>query len=141
MQPQNPQAPQPAPSQNQPLPPTQVSAGRESWLKAPIAEMPGSVTPISAVPPQFPDGYDPALKHIIPVGRSGLAIAAGYLGLFSMLILPAPLALTIGILALFHIKKHPKKLGKGRAWFGVIAGALGTLVILWGLFSILTAQN
>lgn len=129
------------PKSNQPLPQTPVPTGGQSWFKSPIAEMPGSATPIGNAPLQYPDGYDPALKHIIPVGRSGLAIAAGYLGLFALLIFPAPLALIAGILALLDIKKYPKKLGKGRAWFGIIAGALGTLVILWGLFSMLTAQN
>lgn len=136
MQPQNTQTPQPALPQSQSVPPAPMSASEQSWFASPIAEMPGSTTPIGAVPPQFADGYDPALKHVLPVGRSGLAIAAGYLGLFSMLIFPAPLALIVGVLALLDIKRHPKKLGKGRAWFGIIAGALGTLAILWGLFSI-----
>lgn len=33
---------------------------------------------------------DAELRHLVPVGRSGLAIAAGYLALFSVLFIPAP---------------------------------------------------
>ena len=59
--------------------------------------------------------YDSSLRFILPVGRSGYAIAAGYLGLFSLIVFPAPLALLFGILAVGDIRRHPKKLGMGRA--------------------------
>jgi hypothetical protein len=71
-----------------------------------------------------------SLKWVLPVGRSGLAIAAGYLGLFSILILPAPISLVVGILAVRDLKKNPTLGGAGRAWFGIIAGGLGTLFLL-----------
>lgn len=80
-------------------------------------------------PPPLPDP-NAALKWIVPVGRSGFAIAAGYLALFSVLLLPAPLALLFGVLALADIAKHPEKSGKGRAWFGIVAGMLFTLLLL-----------
>lgn len=70
---------------------------------------------------------DPALKYILPVGRSGLAVAAGYAGLFSAVLVFAPLAILLGILALKDIKKNPKKMGKGRAVFGLVMGILGTI--------------
>ncbi len=69
------------------------------------------------------------MRMILPVGRSGWAIAAGYLGLFSLLILPAPFALVTGILAVIDIKRHPQRHGMGRAIFGIVMGLLGTLVI------------
>lgn len=78
---------------------------------------------------------DPAMRMVLPVGRSGLAIAAGYAGLFALLGIFAPVALVLGILALRDLSKHPEKLGRGRAWFGVIAGGLFTalwIVILIG---------
>jgi hypothetical protein len=65
-----------------------------------------------------------ALRMLLPIGRSGWAIASGYLALFSVLLVFAPFALLTGILALRDIKKHPDRHGKGRAWFGIIMGAL-----------------
>ena len=38
-------------------------------------------------------GDDPAIRMLLPVGRSGWAIASGYLGLISVLLIPAPFAL------------------------------------------------
>jgi len=75
-------------------------------------------------------GDDPVARMLLPVGRSGLAIVAGYLGLFSLLLLPAPLALITGILAVIDIRRHPEKHGMGRAIFGITFGALGTIVLL-----------
>ena len=73
---------------------------------------------------------DAALRIVLPVGRSGWAIAAGYLALFSVLCFPAPFALLTGILAVRDIKRNPEKHGLGRAWFGIIMGALFSLVLL-----------
>jgi hypothetical protein len=83
-----------------------------------------------ALPPPPRGDSNESLKWVLPVGRSGFAIAAGYLGLFSILILPAPIALVIGILALRDLKKNPALGGAGRAWFGIIAGGLGTLFLV-----------
>ncbi len=73
-------------------------------------------------------------RALLPVGRSGYAIAAGYLALFSIMVAPAPLALVFGVLAYRDIKKNPHKHGMGRAWFGIIMGLLGTGVIAWVIF-------
>ena len=73
---------------------------------------------------------DPVVKWLLPVGRSGFAIAAGYLALFSVLVVPAPLALLFGILALRDIKKHPEKSGRGRAWFGIVFGGFFTILLV-----------
>jgi len=74
---------------------------------------------------------------LMPVGRSGYAIAAGYLGLISVLIIPAPLALLFGILAVRDIRKSRdqphKKHGMGRAIFGIVMGALGSIVLVIGV--------
>jgi len=66
---------------------------------------------------------------ILPVGRSGWAIAAGYLGLVSILLFPAPFALLTGILAVVDIQKHPARHGMGRAVFGIVMGSLGTILL------------
>ena len=76
------------------------------------------------------DAGDEGLQYVIPINTSGLAIAAGYVGLISVLCLPAPLALLLGILALRHLKKNPKLHGKGRAIFAIAMGGLFTVVPL-----------
>ena len=93
------------------------------------------------IPPSQPQrlGDDAAMRMLLPVGRSAWAIAAGYLGLFSLIVLPAPLALIVSIIALWDIHRsrsspHPKH-GTGRAIFGLVMGTLGTLVILFAYFS------
>jgi hypothetical protein len=73
---------------------------------------------------------DAAMRMLLPVGRSGWAIAAGYLGLFAVLLLPAPFALAAGLMAVRDIRANPAKLGMGRAVFGIVMGALGSLVLL-----------
>ncbi|MBI5892478.1 MAG: DUF4190 domain-containing protein [Deltaproteobacteria bacterium] len=83
------------------------------------------------------ENTDMISRMLLPVGRSGYAITAGYLALFSVLIVPAPLAFIFGLLAYFDIKKNPQKHGLGRAWFGIIMGALGTLILLWFIFQIM----
>jgi hypothetical protein len=76
---------------------------------------------------------DAVTRLLLPVGRSGWAIAAGYLGLFAVLIIPAPLALIFGILAMKDFRRHPEKFGRGRAIFGLVMGGLGTLILAGGL--------
>ena len=92
--------------------------------------------PIQLQPKVIDD--DPAMRMILPIGRSGLAIAAGYAGLFSILCFPAPIALILGILAIIDIKRNPEKHGMGRAVFAVIMGGLFSiiplLIILVNLF-------
>ena len=92
---------------------------------------------MSETPPPLPSNrMEDSLgaRMALPVGRSGWAIASGYLGLFSILLLPAPLALLTGILALREIKKKANTpnpaYGKGRAWFGIIMGTLGMLAMM-----------
>jgi Domain of unknown function (DUF4190)/GYF domain 2 len=77
-----------------------------------------------------PAGDDPVMRMVLPVGRSPWAIAAGYLGLFSLLVIPAPFALATGFLALHDIREDPAKHGKGRAIFGIVMGAIGTLALI-----------
>ena len=73
----------------------------------------------------------PSCKHeFYPFGYSGLAYMAFYLGLLSWLILPAPFALLFGWLALKDIKANRGKHGITRAWFGVVPGAIFTLLTI-----------
>lgn len=75
-------------------------------------------------------GDDAGIRLLLPVGRSGLAIAAGYLGIFSLVPIFGPIAIIVGVLAIRDIKAHPDKYGMGRAIFGIVAGALATLLLL-----------
>jgi hypothetical protein len=75
-------------------------------------------------------GGDAGMRMLLPVGRTPLAIAAGYLGLFSVFCFVAPLALVVGILAVLDLKKKPGMHGMGRAVFGIVMGALGTIGLL-----------
>ena len=77
-----------------------------------------------------PGTDDAVMRMVIPIGRSWVAIVAGYLGLFSLLLLPAPLALIAGVLAILHIKRNPGKLGMGRAVFAIATGTIGTGILL-----------
>jgi hypothetical protein len=81
-------------------------------------------------------GDSRAARMLLPVGRSGLAIAAGYAGLFAFLVFPAPIALLLGILAIRDLRKHPTKHGMGRAVFGTLIGGLGTGVLIFMLIAI-----
>jgi hypothetical protein len=84
-----------------------------------------------------PPRPDAVTRMLLPVGRSGWAIAAGYLGLFAVLIIPAPLALICGILAIHDFQQHPEKFGRGRAIFGLVMGTLGTLILIPVLISVI----
>jgi len=83
-----------------------------------------------AAPQKSIPNCEEALKFVIPIGRSGWAIAAGYLGLLSLLPFFGILALIIGVVAVRDIKRHPERLGLGRAWFGIVMGALTSLFYL-----------
>lgn len=83
----------------------------------------------------IPNDTDRILRMLLPVGRSGYAIAAGYLGLFAILVIPSPLALVFGVLGYRDIKRNPLKHGMGRVWFGMIMGGLGTLFLFWLIFA------
>jgi hypothetical protein len=73
---------------------------------------------------------DPAMRWVLPVGTSVWAIAAGYLGLFSLLCLPGPIAIFCGVMAIRELRRNPNLSGWGRAIFGLVMGTLGTLTMI-----------
>ena len=89
---------------------------------------------VAQTPPPLPRkrelADDIGMRMLMPVGRSGWAIAAGYAGLFALVVIPAPLALILGIIAVWDIRKSMRtdrpKYGMGRAIFGLATGFLGT---------------
>ena len=81
----------------------------------------------SAAAPGLAD--DAGMRLLMPIGRSVYAIAAGYLGLLSPLVLPAPFAVLCGFLAIRDMRLHPEKHGMGRAIFGIVMGGLVMLIL------------
>ena len=87
------------------------------------------------------DDDDPAMRFVTPLGCSGWAIASGYLGLVSVLLLPAPFAVLTGILAIRDIHRNPKKHGMGRAIFGIVMGGLFGAMLLVFLVALIVEQT
>jgi hypothetical protein len=130
--------------------------GMAQWL--PAGQVPGffdgitppPLPPMEAIPYASPSpamyaqpsdlAQSAGMRMLLPVGRSGWAIAAGYLGLFSLLILPAPIALIISIVAIRDIKRHPETHGLGRAVFGLIMGIGGTVVLIFGAIALVSGR-
>jgi len=74
--------------------------------------------------PRAPYDAFKGMDYLMPVRTSVWAIAAGYLGLFCLILLPAPFAIIAGCIALWDLKRKPHLHGRVRAWFGIIAGSL-----------------
>lgn len=72
---------------------------------------------------------DPLARMALPIGRSPWAIVAGYLGLFSFVFFPAPIAVIVSLIAIRDIRRNPKHRGMGRAIFGLVAGIFGSVVL------------
>ena len=89
----------------------------------------------TAVTPKSSNQSDAAMRMLLPVGRSGYAVAAGYLGLFSVLGIFAPLALIFGMLGVMDIGKNKEKHGMGRAVFGIIMGAIFSIGLIIAIIS------
>ena len=74
--------------------------------------------------------HDAGMRMLLPVGRTGLSMAAGYVGLGALLIFPlAPVAIVLGVLAVRDIQRRPGTHGMGRAIFAIVVGALVSLVV------------
>ena len=73
---------------------------------------------------------DAGIKMLLPIGRSVFGMIAGYLGLFSVLMIPVPFAFNLGIIGVIDIKRNPKKHGMGSAIFGIVMGAIFSIPIV-----------
>jgi hypothetical protein len=127
-----------------PLPPTTAP-------RAPI--YPGQYPPPGYARPPGPYpgmpaediGQNAGMRMLMPVGRSGWAIAAGYLGLLSIFPFVGALfgvaAVITGIQAIRDIKRNPSRHGMGRAIFGLVVGGLFALVWLAALVVIIADKR
>src|SRR5262245_38846872 len=86
--------------------------------------------------PPRPIEDEPGMRWILPVGQSGWSILAGYLGLFSLICFPAPVAVLVSLAAIFHLRAHPRLSGWGRAIFGLVMGIFGTIGLIVGIVAI-----
>jgi hypothetical protein len=85
------------------------------------------------------------MRMLIPVGRSGWAIASGYLGLLAVFPFIGALfgigAVITGIVAINDIKRNPERHGMGRAIFGIIMGTLFGLAWVIGFVAYVAARK
>jgi hypothetical protein len=97
------------------------------------AASPGSPPTVqTAMPASRPTSAaasDPAIRWLIPVGRSPWAIVSGYCGLLGLVpicgMLLSPAAIVTGIVAIVHLKKRPDLVGMPRAITGIVLGVIG----------------
>ncbi len=86
-------------------------------------------------------GADGGLSYIIPF-RNGWALAAYYVGIFSLIpifgIILGPLAIIFGCLGLRHASRHANAHGRVHAIVGVILGSL--VVIGHGVFFVMISK-
>jgi hypothetical protein len=135
------------------IPARPVKSYGEKSSDFPGIDWTGALTLFSdmATPPELPKRpkpydirQDAGMRMLMPVGRSGWAIAAGYAGLFSFILIGAPFALIFGILGIREIRKSRStdqpKFGMGRAIFGIVMGALVCLLALWAGISIMLEE-
>jgi hypothetical protein len=108
--------------------------GFAQWVPAAKATDITSLVPVLAQTGPADLGDDAVMRALLPVGRSAWAIVAGYLGLFSVLVVPAPLAILAGAIAVRQIRRNPKLHGMGRAVFGIVMGILGSAVLAFIIF-------
>jgi hypothetical protein len=116
------------------------TAGMTEWLPAGgVAQLfaPPIPLPMPAGPAPMPllsaeDSDDRFVRWLLPIGRSGWAIASGYLAFFAFIPLIGPAALATGILGLRDIRRRGVH-GMGRAVFGIVLGSLGTVLTLFVL--------
>jgi hypothetical protein len=106
--------------------------------------VPSRIPPQQA-PPSQPVGEGAGVRMLIPVGRSGWAIGAGYAGLMALFpicgAIFGPLAIVFGFLGYFDIKKNPQRHGMGRVIFAFVAGGIGTLFNLAMIIGLIVSRG
>jgi len=148
--PQWPPPPQSPPQSTQPPPPDwQWPAQPQQPLQGYPPYPPGQYPPGYGAPPGYPYamgyatpprdiGQDAGIRLLLPVGRSFWAIAAGYLGLLSVIPIFAPFALGCGIIAIVDMRRNPHRHGMGRAIFGIVMGGIFCVALVAMLIAIAT---
>lgn len=104
------------------------TVGRDTpvWAEGMAAPVPAGRLPVLFAPQ--PEAW---MRWLLPVGRSGLAIAAGYLGLFSLIPFVGYVAILLAVLAIFDLRAHPEKSGWGRVIFALVMAVPLTALYTW----------
>jgi len=96
-----------------------------------VAPPPGYSFPAQALPGHMHGaGQEPTdpLHWVVPTGRSWQTIAAGYVGLISLLAFPlGPVAIVLGVLGLRAAGRQGSH-GRVRAIFGIVSGCFATFI-------------
>lgn len=93
-------------------------------------------------PPTPPTDDAKLLEIFIPINRSPIAIAAGYVALFTIpFLFMGTIALVLGIIGLVKHKNNPTKKGIGRLWFAIIYGGFGTVLFLVLITHVITQRT
>lgn len=110
--------------------------GYTRWVPLVESDLPVRARP---APPGFTQAPPGRIAVMMATGSpSRMAGVAFLLGWASILILPAPMALVAGAVALRDIRVVEARSGRlakgsGRAWFGIVVGTIGTLVLAWAI--------
>ena len=122
-----------------------ASCGSQLAQKAAICPKCGVPTEIQGSHTANQISNNAGMRLLLPVGRSGWAIAAGYLGLFSVIGLIAPIAIVVSIIAIIDISKskatNERKYGMGRAVFGLVMGIICTAVWAYFVVPLIASRN
>ena len=104
----------------------------DPWSRAPLRYYDGYrwTSALAPLPTGGPDPTSATDRMLLPVGRTPLAIVTGYVALFSVLLAPAPISLTLGIWALVQLRARPDAYGRGRAIFAIVMGAIFTPLLI-----------
>jgi hypothetical protein len=87
-----------------------------------------------------PQGFQP-VDLVVPLNvRNGLAVAAGYLGIFSFLCMGPLLGIPAIICGFLALRKRELG-GAGRAWTGIICGGFTTLAFVVFLVASLVSKR
>ena len=116
---------------------------RHVGQRQPVAPCGGAVAgPQYGAPPELSQHNgahpDQPLHWLLPTGRSGWSIAAGYVALVAMVFWPlGPVALGLGIHAI-RVAGRTGTHGRGRAIFAIVVGSLTTIALVGFLISLAT---
>lgn len=100
----------------------------------PVGQVSTVTHPAPVAPPRQRVSLDRPAGTAIRPRLSTWSVVAGYLGLSSLVCVPAgPLAIAAGVMGLRQIRNSPSLAGRARAWTGLVTGTVGSLGFAFAL--------